>query len=91
MQKPKYKTPTAKFIQFDNRDIIIASPGDLAKCLSALDGTSSCYPNGDSSLPNRCILAGYIDCETFAQRWNPPKCDTSGNSYYVNSIGPTDI
>lgn len=63
MRKPVYKTPTARFIRFDNKDVIVASRGDLGKtCWAPLLESSYCTNMGDSSQENECWLSGLHSC-----------------------------
>ena len=93
MRKPVYKTPTARFIRFDNKDVIVASRGDLGKtCWAPRLDASYCKYAGDSSQENECGLSGLHSCFV-----SPPgsglieTCPSSDNGYYVNSVGPSDI
>ena len=92
MQKPKYKTPTAKFIKFDNRDIIIASPRDLP-CTSRYNGKAYCLSDGagDSTQPNQCDYPNGYYCSGVLSLLPIHNCTADQNEYFVNSVGPIDI
>ena len=80
-----YLAPDAEFIEFDNSDVIVASPHDMP-CHSSLDAQMYCKDLGDSSLPNDCewYENGYY-CTVTSLGILRPHCDSSGNQIYTNS------
>lgn len=93
----KYTAPEGKILLFDNSDVIVASPHDLA-CTSARDANAWCTHNGDSSQENECGLQGR-NCTGTSRCTGFPSaiacaldvtgttCSSSGNHYFYNA-GP---
>ena len=84
----KFQKAEVELILFDNSDVIVTSPGDLAKCTSSQDDYLYCTKLGDSTKPNICTRSsnGYV-CN-YLWLIVPAKCNTSGNHDYFNAIGP---